>query len=376
MIPFSSPTITGNEIQHIKKCINNGAFSSGGEFTDLCKQEIKNILNNQRSNVFMTPSCTQSLEAAVLILDLKPGDEVIMPSFTFVTTATSFSNMGINIRFVDVRSDTLNIDENKIEEAITKNTKAIVPVHYAGVSCEMDRINKIAKDRNLFVIEDAAQGMFSFYKERHLGTLGDISAFSFHDTKNIHCGEGGSLVVNNDRYFDIASTVIEKGTNRKSFLEGRAEKYTWVSRGSSYSLSDMSSAFLIDQLYNIRSITHVRRVLWDRYLNNFKSYNLFETPCIPDECRHNGHIFHIRLKDKKERALLMKFLEKKYNIKSSFHFVPLHSSLAGKELGKFIGADDVTTTESEKILRLPIFNSMSLRQVDYVCEKVLEFFND
>jgi len=374
-IPFSQPTIVGTENKSIDLCLKENAFSGGGKFSELCKSEIKRILNRQACEVFMTPSCTQSLEAAVIILGLKPGDEVIMPSFTFVTTATSFSNMGIKIKFVDIREDTLNIDENKIEEAITSKTRAIVPVHYAGVSCEMNKINKIAKKYNLFVIEDAAQGMFSFYENRHVGTMGDISAFSYHDTKNIHCGEGGSLIVNNSKFFDLSNTAIEKGTNRKKFLEGRVEKYTWVSPGSSFALSNLSSSFLIEQLKNINDITRRRLDLWNAYVENLIFSTSFDVPKIPLNCQHNGHIFYIKLKEKKERLKLMKFLKSR-GISTTFHFVPLHSSPAGKQFGDFVGADVNTTRESQRILRLPIYDAMKKNEVEYVCENLREFFND
>lgn len=374
-IPFSQPTIVGTENKSIDLCLKENAFSGGGKFSELCKSEIKRILNRQACEVFMTPSCTQSLEAAVIILGLKPGDEVIMPSFTFVTTATSFSNMGIKIKFVDIREDTLNIDENKIEEAITSKTRAIVPVHYAGVSCEMNKINEIAKKYNLFVIEDAAQGMFSFYENRHVGTMGDISAFSYHDTKNIHCGEGGSLIVNNSKFFDLSNTAIEKGTNRKKFLEGRVEKYTWVSPGSSFALSNLSSSFLIEQLKNINDITRRRLDLWNAYVENLIFSTSFDVPKIPLNCQHNGHIFYIKLKEKKERLKLMKFLKSR-GISTTFHFVPLHSSPAGKQFGDFVGADVNTTRESQRILRLPIYDAMKKNEVEYVCENLREFFND
>jgi len=374
-IPFSQPTIVGTENKSIDLCLKENAFSGGGKFSELCKSEIKRILNRQACEVFMTPSCTQSLEAAVIILGLKPGDEVIMPSFTFVTTATSFSNMGIKIKFVDIREDTLNIDENKIEEAITSKTRAIVPVHYAGVSCEMNKINKIAKKYNLFVIEDAAQGMFSFYENRHVGTMGDVSAFSYHDTKNIHCGEGGSLIVNNSKFFDLSNTAIEKGTNRKKFLEGRVEKYTWVSPGSSFSLSNLSSSFLIEQLKNINDITRRRLDLWSAYMENLIFSTSFDVPKIPLNCQHNAHIFYIKLKEKKERLKLMKFLKSR-GISTTFHFVPLHSSPAGKQFGDFVGADANTTRESQRILRLPIYDAMKKNEVEYVCENLREFFND
>ena len=371
LVPFNRPTSTGNELELIRECIFDRRLSGGGEYSELCSEKIAQYLGTA-GDIFMTASCTQALEASTVILDLNPGDEIIMPSFTFVTTATSFAIRGIKIKFIDIRPDTLNIDEDKIIDAITERTRAIIPVHYAGVACEMDKILKIAVDHDLAVIEDAAQCIMAYYKGRHLGSLGDMSAFSFHDTKNIHCGEGGALVVNRPQLIDRSHIVINKGTNRKEFLEGNVDKYTWVDLGSSYSMGELTSSYLLSQLINLRDITKRRLTLWNRYYGNLSDINL-ELPSVPFECEHNGHIFYIKLRDKIERNEILTRLGDE-GIQSCFHFVPLHSSPAGRVYGEFVGEDVYTTKESDRLLRLPIFDSMSLDQVDYVCENLRQFY--
>jgi len=373
-IPFNVPLITGNELAYISKNLENKSISGHGVYSELCKNKISSLFE-KKVKVFMTSSCTDALEASSILLGLKSGDEVIMPSFTFVTTATAFALRGIKIKFVDICKKTLNIDPEKIEEAINKKTKAIVCVHYAGVSCDMDRILEIAKKHNLLIIEDAAQCMFSYYKGRHVGGFGDVATFSYHDTKNIHCGEGGSLVVNNSKFFDKSHIVIDKGTNRRQFLDGHCEKYTWIDLGSSFVMSDLSAAFLFSQLELGHEITQKRKAMWKRYYNNLSgNEENFEVPDIPIHCDHNAHIFRIRLNDEKRRLDLMNFLNKK-GISSTFHFIPLHSSPAGKKFGKFIGEDVNTTLESNRIVRLPLFDKLSSDQVDYVCESIKEFYN-
>ena len=375
-IPFNVPVITGNEINYISKNIKNKILSGGdGIYSTLCKDKISSLFE-KTVKVFMTSSCTDALEASSIILGLKAGDEVIMPSFTFVTTATYFALRGINIRFVDIDRKTLNIDPDKIEEAITKKTKAIVCVHYAGIACDMEKILKIAKDHKLLVIEDAAQSMFSYYKGKHLGGFGDISTFSYHDTKNLHCGEGGSLIINNETFFDKSQITIDKGTNRRQFLDGNCEKYMWFELGSSFVMSDLSAAFLFSQLEHGLDITNNRKRLWKRYYENLsKNEDNFELPYVPADCDHNAHIFRIRLNDETRRIELMKFLQVK-GISSTFHFVPLHSSPGGKKFGKFVGNDINTTSESGRIVRLPLFDSLSDDQVDYVCENIMRFYNE
>jgi len=374
-IPFTSPTIVETEIENVKKLIALKKMSGDGYFSNLCKDEVKRFINKKDNEVFFTTSCTSALEASSIILELCPGDEVIMPSFTFVTTASSFANRGIKIKFVDIDKKTLNIDPKRIEEAITERTKAIVCVHYAGVSCDMDEISKIAKKHNLFVIEDAAQCIFSFYKDKHLGTIGDISTFSFHETKNIQCGEGGALFVNNKSLSDRSHVVYNKGTNRRKFIDGKVQKYSWVDLGASYTMSDLNAAFLLDQLKLVEKITEKRLSYWNRYYNNLTNNNdYFSLPFIPEYCKHNGHIFRISLKEPKKRDKLIEFLRKK-GVQATFHFLPLHSSQAGKKFGTFVGEDVNTTRESQKILRLPIFNEMGFDKVDFVSESILEFFN-
>ena len=375
-IPFNVPVITGDELDYISKNIKNKILSGGdGTYSTLCKDKISRLFE-KTVKVFMTSSCTDALEASSIILGLKAGDEVIMPSFTFVTTATSFALRGINIRFVDIDRKTLNIDPDKIEEAITKKTKAIVCVHYAGIACDMEKILKIAKDHELLVIEDAAQSMFSYYKGKHLGGFGDISTFSYHDTKNLHCGEGGSLIINNETFFDKSQITIDKGTNRRQFLDGNCEKYMWFELGSSFVMSDLSAAFLFSQLEHGLDITNNRKRLWKRYYENLsKNEDNFELPYVPADCDHNAHIFRIRLNDETRRIELMKFLQVK-GISSTFHFVPLHSSPGGKKFGKFVGNDINTTSESNRIVRLPLFDSLSDDQVDYVCENIMRFYNE
>lgn len=375
-IPFNIPVIAGNELKYISENIQNKNLSGGdGTYSTLCKNKISSLFE-KNIKVFMTSSCTDALEASSIILGLKRGDEVIMPSFTFVTTATSFALRGINIKFVDIDRKTLNIDPDKIEEAITKKTKAIVCVHYAGIACNIDKILKIAKDHKLLVIEDAAQSMFSYYRGKHLGGFGDVSTFSYHDTKNIHCGEGGSLIVNNEYFFDKSHITIDKGTNRRQFLDGNCEKYMWFDLGSSFVMSDLSAAFLYSQLERGADITKKRKRLWERYYENLTgNEENFELPYVPEDCDHNAHIFRIRLSDEKRRTKLMQFLKQK-GISTTFHFVPLHSSPGGKKFGKFIGDDINTTSESDRILRLPLFDSLSDDQVDYVCENIVRFYNE
>jgi dTDP-4-amino-4,6-dideoxygalactose transaminase len=375
-IPFNIPVITGDELKYISENIQNKNLSGGdGTYSTLCKNKISSLFE-KNIKVFMTSSCTDALEASSIILGLKHGDEVIMPSFTFVTTATSFALRGINIKFVDIDRKTLNIDPDKIEEAITKKTKAIVCVHYAGVACNIDKILKIAKDHKLLVIEDAAQSMFSYYKGKHLGGFGDVSTFSYHDTKNIHCGEGGSLIINNEYFFDKSHITIDKGTNRRQFLDGNCEKYMWFDLGSSFVMSDLSAAFLYSQLERGVDITKKRKRLWERYYANLTgNEENFELPYIPEDCDHNAHIFRIRLSDEKRRVTLMQFLKQK-GISTTFHFVPLHSSPGGKKFGKFVGGDINTTSESDRILRLPLFDSLSDDQIDYVCENIVRFYNE
>jgi dTDP-4-amino-4,6-dideoxygalactose transaminase len=376
-VKFNIPTKLSHKKNIWKDLLDSNSFSSGGAYDVLCKKKLKEIFDSEKSKIYLTPSCSQSLEASSIIFDIKAGDEIIMPSYTYVTSATSFSNRGVKIKFVDIRPDTLNIDEALIENALTKKTKAILPVHYAGVSCEMDKISKIAKENNLIVIEDAAQAMGSFYKGRHCGTLGDAGTFSYHDTKNLHCGEGGSLVINNPNYFNLSDCVVEKGTNRKKFLNGLVDKYTWVTSGSSYAMSQFCSVYLLEQLKQIDRVTKNRLNAWNYYytcLSEMQTDN-FLIPSVPNHCKHNGHVFYIILETKKVRDQLMNTLRSQ-GVASAFHFSPLHSAPAGKSKGFFVGEDKWTTKIANTMLRLPLYESISKNEIDYVVEKIRGYFNE
>lgn len=325
----------------------------------------------------MTPSCTSALEMASILIDIKPGDEVIMPSYTFVSTANAFVLRGAKIIFVDIRKDTMNIDEDKIESAITERTKAIVPVHYAGIACEMDVIMKIARRYNLFVIEDAAQAMMSTYKGKPLGSIGDFGAFSFHETKNFTSGgEGGALLINNTSFVERAEVIREKGTNRSQFFRGQVDKYTWIDLGSSYLPSEIQSAFLYDQLKNASAINNNRVSIFNIYydkLQALKDKSLIELPFTPVDCEGNGHMFYIKVKDLEERERLISFLHDN-GIMAVFHYVPLHSAPAGEGFGNLHGEDEFTTNESERLIRLPIWYGLPEEKVHYIIDKVYEFF--
>ncbi len=373
-VPFNKPCYLGIEEKYIKESIKNGNISGSGTFVNKCHNWFRENLNRV---TFLTPSCTAALEMAALLIDIQPGDEVIMPSFTFVSTATAFVLRGAKIKFVDIRPDTMNIDENKIEEAITEKTKAIVPVHYAGVGCEMDTINDIAKQYNLYVVEDAAQGIHAKYKGKFLGTIGTFGAYSFHETKNITSGgEGGLLILNNEEFLQRAEIIREKGTNRNQFFRGEVDRYTWVDVGSSYLLNDISAAYLFAQLENIDMIISERKKNWNLYfklLQNLRDRGFIELPEVPSHCEHNGHIFYIKVNSKRERDSLISYL-KNHGILSVFHYIPLHSSPAGKKYGEFVGEDQFTTKESERLLRLPLYHNISEEQITFVCEKIKDFY--
>ncbi len=374
MIPFNRPALTGKEQKYLAETFTNRKFSGGGEFSERCAQWLSKKTGTKRA--LITTSCTDALEMSAILANIQPGDEVIMPSFTFVSTATAFVLRGARIKFVDIRPDTMNIDENKIEEAITEKTKAIVPVHYAGVGCEMDTINDIAKQYNLFVIEDAAQGIMASYKGKSLGSIGDLGCYSFHETKNIHSGEGGALLINNEKLIYRAEVLYEKGTNRLAFSRGLVDRYTWIDIGSSFLASELNTAFLYAQLEDAHIITARRVKLWNRYYENLKylkEKEIIELPEIPSYCKHNGHIFWIKVKNKEERSSLMDFLKGK-GIYTTFHYIPLHSSPAGKKYGEFVGEDEFTTKESERLLRLPLFYDLKEEEVDMICEYIFLFF--
>lgn len=374
MIPFNVPPFTGNEKQYIAQAIADHKLCGDGEFTKKCSAKLEEITGTAKA--LLTTSCTHATEMAAILSDIQPGDEVIMPSYTFVSTANAFVLRGATVVFVDIRPDTMNIDETKIEEAITEKTKAIVPVHYAGVSCEMDTIMEIARRYNLKVIEDAAQGLMSTYKGTPLGTIGDYGCFSFHETKNISMGEGGALLIANPENIEAAEIIREKGTNRSKFFRGEIDKYSWVEAGSSYLPSELNAAYLWGQLESAHIIQESRMNAWNLYYENLQDIQKngkIELPVIPQECQHNAHMFYIKTKDLSERTELIAFLRKS-EIGSVFHYIPLHSSLAGKKYGRFSGTDKYTTKESERLLRLPLYYGITEEDVLCVVENVRKFY--
>jgi dTDP-4-amino-4,6-dideoxygalactose transaminase len=374
-IPFNKPCYTGNEDKYVLDSMRSSHISGNGPYTKKCEEWFENRLKCKRA--LLTPSCTHALEMAAILIDIKPGDEVIMPSYTFVSTANAFVLRGAKVVFVDIRPDTMNIDENLIENAITERTKAICVVHYAGVGCEMDKIMEIADKYNLYVIEDAAHGMMAEYKGKPLGTIGHLGAFSFHETKNYtSAGEGGLLIVNDDKFIERAEIIREKGTNRSQFFRGMVDKYTWVDIGSSYLMNDVSAAYLWGQLEVAEEINEFRLRAWNRYYNGLlelEKEGFIELPTVPKHCRHNGHIFYIKVENLRIRTELLRFL-KEQGIHATFHYVPLHSSPAGQRYGRFHGVDKFTTKESERLIRLPLFFNIKDEEIDYVIESIYRFF--
>jgi len=374
MINFNVPPYTGKEMDYIKECVENQKICGDGIYTKKCNEWIEKKTGTAKC--LLTTSCTHALEMAALLADIQPGDEVIMPAYTFVSTADAFVLRGAVPVFVDIRPDTMNMDENLIEAAITEKTKAIAPVHYAGVACEMDKIMELAKKYNLYVIEDAAQGIMASYKGKALGTIGDFGCFSFHETKNYSMGEGGALLIQDESHVEEAEIIREKGTNRSKFYRGQIDKYTWVNFGSSYLPSDMNAAYLYAQLEMAEEINDARLVCWNRYHENLKSLQekgLVELPVVPEGCVHNAHMFYIKVKDIEVRTALIDYL-KSQGIMSVFHYIPLHTAPAGLKYGRFHGEDKYTTRESERLTRLPMFYGLTLEQVDYICGKVCDFF--
>lgn len=374
-ITFNKPPYTGNEDQYVLEAMRSPKMSGDGPFTQKCQSWFEQNLPCKRA--LLTPSCTAALEMAAILIDTQAGDEIIMPSYTFVSTANAFVLRGAKIVFVDVRPDTMNIDETKIEAAITNKTKAIVPVHYAGVACEMDSIMDIAQRHNLYVIEDAAQGMMSTYKGKALGTIGHLGAFSFHETKNYTSGgEGGLLIINDKRFKERAEIIREKGTNRSQFFRGMVDKYGWVDIGSSYLLNDLSAAYLWGQLEKTEEINNNRLATWDSYYEALKPLaesRKIELPTIPEGCQHNAHMFYLKVQDLETRSALIEHL-KEQGVLAVFHYIPLHSSKAGKDLGVFTGEDVYTTSESEKLMRLPMWYGLTNEQIACVTDAVKEFF--
>ncbi|MBL5945872.1 dTDP-4-amino-4,6-dideoxygalactose transaminase [Enterobacter asburiae] len=375
MIPFNKPPVTGNEICFINEALNNAKLSGDGPFGSKCQAWFEHSFGC--SKTLLTPSCTAALEMAALLLEIRPGDEVIMPSYTFVSTANAFVLRGATIKFVDIHPETMNMNEHLLVSAISDKTKAIVPVHYAGVACDMDMIMNVAEKYGLFVVEDAAQGVMSKYKGRHLGTIGHLAAFSFHETKNYTSGgEGGLLIVNDERFTRRAEILREKGTDRSQFLRGQVDKYTWVDSGSSYLPGELQSAFLWGQLQKAEDIHLSRMAVWKRYYRSFQPLaekGLLTLPGIPEYCQHNAHMFYVKLRDLEERTRFISWLKKK-GVMAVFHYIPLHSSPAGKIFGHFVGKDNFTTRESERLVRLPLYYNMDERDVAHVTESVLGFF--
>lgn len=374
MIRFNVPPFTGKEMEYVKQSIDNMHICGDGEFTKKCNAWIEE--RTKTAKCLLTTSCTHALEMAALLCDIKEGDEVIMPSYTFVSTADAFVLRGAKVVFVDIRPDTMNIDENLIEDAITEKTKAIAVVHYAGVSCEMDKIMEIAERHHLQVVEDAAQGVMSSYKGKALGTFGDFGCFSFHETKNYSMGEGGALLIRDKKYIEDAEILREKGTDRSKYYRGQVDKYCWRNYGSSYLPSDMNAAYLYAQLELAERINHVRLERWQQYydaLRPLQENGKIELPFIPENCTHNGHMFYIKCKDIEERTRFIEYM-KEQDILTVFHYVPLHSAPAGLKFGRFHGEDRYTTKESERLVRLPMFYDLTAEQVTYITDKVKGFY--
>ena len=373
-ITFNIPPFFGTEIEYVKDAILSQHISGDGKFTQQCRTWIQDTFHV--SHALLTTSCTHALEMGALLCDIQPGDEVILPSYTFVSTADAFVQRGAKLVFVDVRPDTMNIDEKLIEEAVTDKTKAIVPVHYAGVSCEMDTILDIARRHNLYVVEDAAQGFGSYYNDKPLGTIGDFGCFSFHETKNYSMGEGGAILFDNDEYLEKAEILREKGTNRSKFFRGQIDKYTWQDYGSSYLPSDMNAAYLWAQLENYDLIYQSRMKCYDYYhqaLTPLKENGCLELPFVPENCKHNAHMYFIKLKDLEQRTAFIQYLRTN-GITTAFHYVPLHSAPAGEKYGRFHGNDTYTTKESERLVRLPMYYGLTESDQEYVVDIINKFF--
>ncbi|MCI6389113.1 MAG: dTDP-4-amino-4,6-dideoxygalactose transaminase [Ruminococcus sp.] len=376
MISFNIPPYVGNELTYIKEAVDSYKICGDGQFTKKCNAWLEEKFNAQKA--LLTTSGSTALDMALLLCDLKPGDEVILPSYTFSSTANAPVLAGAKLVFVDIRPDTMNIDEKKIEAAITKKTKVIIAVHYAGVSCEMDTILDIARRHNLMVIEDAAQGVMSTYKGKALGTMGDFGCYSFHETKNYSMGEGGALVINNPAYNEKAEILREKGTNRAKFFRGQVDKYTWVDFGDSYLPSELNAAYLWAQLEVADEINDNRLATWNAYYEAFKPLEekgYIELPTIPVGCVHNAHMFYIKLKDLEARTDFIEAL-KKDGVNCVFHYIPLHSAPAGHKFGRFDGEDEYTTRESERLVRLPLYYNLTLEDREHVIDSVKKYFEN
>lgn len=375
MINFNVPPFTGKEYTYIKQAVEAQKICGDGEFTKKCNKWIED--KSGCNKALLTTSCTHATELAALLIDIKPGDEVILPSYTFCSTADAFVMRGATPVFVDIRPDTMNIDEKLIESAITPKTKAIVPVHYAGVGCEMDEIMDIAKKHNLYVVEDAAQGITASYKGKALGSIGDFGCFSFHETKNFSMGEGGAILIKDSDYVEKAEIFREKGTDRSKFFRGQVDKYRWQDFGSSYLPSELNAAYLWAQLEMADEITKDRMTSWNSYfeqLSSLQDKGVAQLPFVPDYCEHNAHMFYMKLENMDVRTKFIDYL-KSQGIYSVFHYIPLHSAPAGEKYGYFAGEDVYTTKESERLVRLPLFYGLKPEEVDYICEKVKAFFD-
>lgn len=374
MLYFNVPPYVGRELDYIKEAVEKHKICGDGEFTKRCNAWFEQHTGTRKC--LLTTSCTHATELAALLADIKPGDEVIMPAYTFVSTADAFVLRGAVPVFVDIRPDTMNIDETLIEAAVTEKTKAIVPVHYAGVSCEMDKISEIAEKYHLMVIEDAAQGMMASYKGKALGTIGDFGCYSFHETKNYSMGEGGALLIRDEKYVEDAEIIREKGTNRSKYYRGQIDKYTWVNYGSSYLPSELNAAYLAAQLDMAEEINADRIRSWNLYyelLTPLKEAGKIDLPYVPEECTHNAHMFYIKTKDIAERTALIEYLEE-HEIMAVFHYIPLHTSPAGQKFGRFHGEDKYTTKESERLLRLPMFYGLKEEEVRKAADAVKAFY--
>lgn len=374
MITFNVPPYEEKAMEYISECVKNQKICGDGAYTRRCNEWIEERTGTAKC--LLTTSCTHATEMAALLAGIKEGDEVIMPSYTFVSTGDAFVLRGAVPVFVDIRPDTMNIDENLIEAAITEKTKAIVPVHYAGVACEMDKIMELAGKYHLMVIEDAAQGVMASYKGKALGAIGDYGCFSFHETKNYSMGEGGALLIRDSEHIEDAEIIREKGTNRSKFYRGQIDKYTWVNFGSSYLPSDMNAAYLYAQLEKADEINEARLACWNRYYENLTplmEQGRIELPVVPEGCVHNAHMFYIKAADVVERTALIDYL-KEHQVHSVFHYIPLHNSPAGLRFGRFHGEDKYTTRESERLTRLPMYYGLTMEQVDYICEQVKKFY--
>lgn len=375
MISFNVPPYVGKEKEYICNAIDNHRICGDGEYTKKCSEWLEN--KTRTSKALLTTSCTHATEMAALLADIKPDDEVIMPSYTFVSTADAFVLRGAKAVFVDIRPDTMNIDEKLIEAAVTDKTRAIVPVHYAGVACEMDTIMSIAKKNELIVIEDAAQGVMSTYKGRALGTIGDYGCYSFHETKNYSMGEGGALLIKDKDNVELAEIIREKGTNRSKFFRGQIDKYTWVEAGSSYLPSELNAAYLYAQFEMADEVNNNRINAWNKYYEALKPLSdagEIELPVVPKECVHNAHMFYIKTKDLEERTAFISFM-KENGVQCVFHYIPLHSAPAGQKFGRFNGEDKYTTKESERLVRLPMYYGITDDEQQLVCEKIYEFYS-